>query len=189
MNINQINLPHFTFSGMNSQLPCAEHVPTMSPARQRSPHAFPLQPCSEHGFSSALTQNPSPSQTPSPKLGFLQAKPHSTPLHVRTYKVGTKVETKTISIWFKPFHKNQFQGLENDQIMFSYSTSSHTARMHQREHHTLTPHHKVHKSLICLIRMSRLFVLAQSKLKKWIKFFDGYVKRLSWILFRKYIIS
>ena len=101
--IKQIDLPHFTLSGLNSQSPCAEHAPTMSPERHCSPHAFPPQPCSEQGFSSALTQNPSPSQTPSPKLGLLQAKPHSIPLHVRTYKVGTKMERKTTSIQYKPF--------------------------------------------------------------------------------------
>ena len=94
--IKQIDLPHFTLSGLNSQFPCAEHAPTMSPERQLSPHVFPPQPCSEHGFSSALTQNPTPSQTPSPKSGFLQANPHSIPLHVRTYKVGTKVERKKV---------------------------------------------------------------------------------------------
>ena len=103
MKNREIDLPHFTLSGLNSQFPCAEHAPTMSPERQLSPHVFPPQPCSEHGFSSALTQNPTPSQTPSPKSGFLQANPHSIPLHVSTYKVGTKVERRKIFSKCNPF--------------------------------------------------------------------------------------
>ena len=168
MKNREIDLPHFTLSGLNSQFPCAEHAPTMSPERQLSPHVFPPQPCSEHGFSSALTQNPTPSQTPSPKSGFLQANPHSIPLHVRTYKVGTKVERRKIFSKCNPFQSGNPISRFRKRLeirMYAYSACWHIARMHQMEHHILNHHHKVHKSLICLIHMNLLFVSARSKLK------------------------
>ena len=66
------------------------HTPIISPMRQESPHSFPSQPWTEHGFSMAkflsIIQNPLPSQTPGlgmrPPGRTLQDSPHSFPLQV-----------------------------------------------------------------------------------------------------------
>ena len=78
-----IRLPHspllVTERISSTQSPATLQTPTISPDKHDSPHSSPWHPCIAHGFSSGLTQIPSPLQTPI----FLP--PHSSPQLLPTH--------------------------------------------------------------------------------------------------------